>query len=128
MVHPSPSASPCQSALSPGQSVLLPPHHSISKLLIGHLREDSCKSGAYLCGNNSGAVTARYTRVLLLIISPLLFNDTDLATPPVALLMHEDFAPAGIMTLSVNEVYAQVRVMREWWDRSVSRTEGLDWQ
>ena len=42
--------------------------------------------------------------------------------------MHEDFAPAGIMTLSVNEVYAQVRVMREWWDRTVSRTEGLDWQ
>jgi hypothetical protein len=81
-----------------------------------------------LCGNNSGAVTARYTDVLLLIISPLLFNDTDLATPLVALLMHEDFAPAGIMTLSVNEVYAQVRVMREWWDRTVSRTEGLDWQ
>jgi hypothetical protein len=75
----------------------------MSKLLIGHLREDSCKSGAYLHSNNSGVVTTRYTHVLL-IIFPLLFNDTNQATPPVALLMHEDFALTNIMTPSVNEV------------------------
>jgi hypothetical protein len=49
-------------------------------------------------------MAAKYTYDPLLIILLPLLNDTDQATPPVALLIHEDFAPTGVMKLSVNEV------------------------